>query len=227
MMLLGLPAGVLVQKLGRGARCSSPDAVRAPLMMLVPALHWTAPLAALRRPLSAPSPLGAPYFAAQKVIVPELLGEDEDDHPGKRALPGSDPRRRYRRPADRGRSDRSDGSRQRARRRCGDLRRLLPARRALRAGRHGHPRPTGRARDPRRAALSRPRAAAPGLDSVVRRRRRGLAGVLRGRAGCLSSSASGADAKVAGALFAAFGAGALSGNILLSGFSPSGSTGCA
>ena len=48
-------------------------------MLLVPVLHWTghlsyAPLLLLALLLGA---LTAPYFAAQRVIVPELLGEDE------------------------------------------------------------------------------------------------------------------------------------------------------
>ena len=55
------------------------DAARAPLMLLVPLLHWTghltyAPLVVLALLLGM---LGAPFFTAQRVIVPELLGEDE------------------------------------------------------------------------------------------------------------------------------------------------------
>jgi MFS family permease len=75
----GLPAGVFVQKLGARRSMLVADAVRAPLMMLVPALHWTGhlSLAALVVLALALGVLGAPYFTAQKVIVPELLGEDE------------------------------------------------------------------------------------------------------------------------------------------------------
>src|SRR5215213_8224742 len=48
-------------------------------MLLVPVLHWTghltfAPLVLLALLLGV---FGAPYFTAQRVIVPELLGEDE------------------------------------------------------------------------------------------------------------------------------------------------------
>jgi MFS family permease len=75
----GLPAGLFVQKLGARRSMLIADAVRAPLMMLVPALHWTGhlSLAALVVLALALGVLGAPYFTAQKVIVPELLGEDE------------------------------------------------------------------------------------------------------------------------------------------------------
>jgi MFS family permease len=75
----GLPAGSLLQRLGARRTMLVADALRAPLMLLVPVLHWSghlglAPLVAVAFMLGV---LGAPYFAAQKVIVPELLGEDE------------------------------------------------------------------------------------------------------------------------------------------------------
>ena len=48
-------------------------------MLVIPMLHWTAGLsfAVLLVVAFALGALAAPYFAAQKVIVPELLGEDE------------------------------------------------------------------------------------------------------------------------------------------------------
>jgi MFS family permease len=75
----GLPAGNVLQRLGARRTMLLADALRAPLMLLVPVLHWTghlsyAPLVLLALLLGA---LTAPYFAAQRVIVPELLGEDE------------------------------------------------------------------------------------------------------------------------------------------------------
>jgi len=75
----GLPAGSFVQRLGARRSMLLTDAARAPLMMLVPVLHWSghlslAPLVLLALLLGV---LGAPYFTAQKVILPELLGEDE------------------------------------------------------------------------------------------------------------------------------------------------------
>jgi MFS family permease len=77
--IAGLPAGTLVQRLGARRTMLVADAARAPLMLLVPVLHWsghlTYPALALLALLLGV--LGAPYFTAQRVIVPELLGEDE------------------------------------------------------------------------------------------------------------------------------------------------------
>jgi len=75
----GLPSGAVLQRLGARRTMLLADAVRAPLMLLVPILHWSGhlsfpPLVALSLLLGV---FGAPYFTAQKVIVPELLGEDE------------------------------------------------------------------------------------------------------------------------------------------------------
>ena len=48
-------------------------------MMLVPVLHWSGHLSLTSLVLLALmlGLLGAPYFTAQKVILPELIGEDE------------------------------------------------------------------------------------------------------------------------------------------------------
>jgi MFS family permease len=75
----GLPSGNVLQRFGARRTMLFADALRAPLMLLVPLLHWTghlsyAPLLLLALLLGA---LTAPYFAAQRVILPELLGEDE------------------------------------------------------------------------------------------------------------------------------------------------------
>jgi len=75
----GLPAGPLIQRLGARRTMLVADAARAPLMLLVPILHWSGhlgfpPLVLLAFSLGV---FGAPYFTSQKVIVPELLGEDE------------------------------------------------------------------------------------------------------------------------------------------------------
>ena len=76
--IAGLPAGALVQRLGARRSMLGADAVRAPLMMLVPVLHWTGHLSlgALVVLALLLGVLGAPYFTAQKVILPELIGED-------------------------------------------------------------------------------------------------------------------------------------------------------
>jgi MFS family permease len=79
LALLGLPGGKVLGRLGARRTMIVADAARAPLMLVIPVLHWTGGLAfgvllAVAFLLGA---LGGPYFAAQKVIVPELLGEDE------------------------------------------------------------------------------------------------------------------------------------------------------
>ena len=79
LALLGLPGGRVLGRLGARRTMLFCDAARAPVMLVIPVLHWSGGLAfpvllAVAFTLGA---LSAPYFAAQKVIVPELLGEDE------------------------------------------------------------------------------------------------------------------------------------------------------
>lgn len=79
LALLGLPGGRLLGRIGARRTMMFCDGVRAPLMLVIPVLHWTGGLSfpvlvAVAFGLGA---LTAPSFAAQKVIVPELLGEDE------------------------------------------------------------------------------------------------------------------------------------------------------
>ena len=76
---LGIPGGAVLRRIGAWRTMVLADAVRAPLMLAIPALHWLgsdafAPLVVLAFLLGA---FAGPYFAAQKVIVPELIGEDE------------------------------------------------------------------------------------------------------------------------------------------------------
>ena len=75
----GLPAGPFVQRLGARRSMLITDLARAPLMLLVPVLHWSGHLTLVGLIVLAAllGALAAPYFTAQKVIVPELLGEDE------------------------------------------------------------------------------------------------------------------------------------------------------
>jgi MFS family permease len=75
----GLPAGPLIQRLGARTTMLWGDATRAPLMLLVPVLHWTGHLHYTAVALLALllGVVGAPYFTAQRLMVPELLGEDE------------------------------------------------------------------------------------------------------------------------------------------------------
>jgi MFS family permease len=76
---LGLPGGKLLARLGARRTMLLCDAARGPLMLLLPLLHWAGGLSfgVLLASAAGLGALSAPYFAAQKVIVPELLGEDE------------------------------------------------------------------------------------------------------------------------------------------------------
>jgi predicted MFS family arabinose efflux permease len=79
LALLGLPGGRLLGRIGARRTMMVCDGVRAPLMTVIPVLHWTGGLSfpVLLAVAFALGALTAPNFAAQKVIVPELLGEDE------------------------------------------------------------------------------------------------------------------------------------------------------
>lgn len=79
LALLGMPGGRLLGRIGARRTMMLCDAARFPLMLVIPVLHWTAGVS-FPLLLSVAFALGAfaaPYFAAQKVVVPELLGEDE------------------------------------------------------------------------------------------------------------------------------------------------------
>jgi MFS family permease len=77
---LGLPGGRLLGRLGARRTMMVCDGARAPLMTVIPVLHWTGGLSLpiLMAVSFALGALTAPYYGAQKVIVPELLGEDEE-----------------------------------------------------------------------------------------------------------------------------------------------------
>jgi len=76
---LGIPGGAVLRRLGAWRTMVGCDVARAPLMLVIPILHWGGvdafgALIVLAFLLGA---LAGPYNAAQKVIVPELIGEDE------------------------------------------------------------------------------------------------------------------------------------------------------
>lgn len=77
--IFGIPSGSLVGRLGARATMLAGDALRAPLIALVPVLHWAGALTfgSLLAIVFVLGLASAPYFAAQRTIVPELLGEDE------------------------------------------------------------------------------------------------------------------------------------------------------
>jgi len=78
--LFGLPGGALLARLGARQTMLIADACRAPLVLAVPVLHWTGALSypLLLAIVFAESAFFGPYFAAQRVVVPELLGEGEE-----------------------------------------------------------------------------------------------------------------------------------------------------
>ena len=79
MAVLGIPSGTVVSKLGARRTMLYSDLARVPLMVSIPLLHQ---LDVLTFPLLLVlvSMIGvflAPYFAAQILVLPELVGEDE------------------------------------------------------------------------------------------------------------------------------------------------------
>ena len=74
--LLGLR---LLNRVGARVTMLACDAARGPLMLVIPVLHWTGDLSfgLLAAVAFAIGALTGPYFSAQRIIVPELLGEDE------------------------------------------------------------------------------------------------------------------------------------------------------
>jgi MFS family permease len=77
--LLGIPAGSLIARLGAKRTMNLADAARVPLMTAIPVLHWTGHLT-FPLLLGLTFALGcfmAPYYASSRLILPEVLGEDE------------------------------------------------------------------------------------------------------------------------------------------------------
>jgi predicted MFS family arabinose efflux permease len=76
--LFGIPSGSVLERLGAQRTMRLCDAVRAPLMLLVPVLHWTGALSlpALAAIAFVLGIAGTPYMAAQRVVVAEILDED-------------------------------------------------------------------------------------------------------------------------------------------------------
>jgi predicted MFS family arabinose efflux permease len=77
--LLGIPAGTLIARLGAKRTMNLADAARAPLMAAVPVLHWTGHLS-FPLLLAFTFLIGcfaAPYYASSRLILPEVVGDDE------------------------------------------------------------------------------------------------------------------------------------------------------
>ena len=77
--LLGIPSGVVVTRLGALRTMLVSDLARVPLMVAIPVLH-SAGLLSFGVLLVLVFLLGtflAPYFSAQRLVLPELVGEDQ------------------------------------------------------------------------------------------------------------------------------------------------------
>ena len=77
--LLGIPSGVVVSRLGARRTMLVADLARVPIMVSIPVLH-EAGLLSFPLLLVLVFLLGtfiAPYFSAQRLVLPELVGEDE------------------------------------------------------------------------------------------------------------------------------------------------------
>jgi MFS family permease len=77
--VIGIPAGTVISKLGGKKTMLICDAVRGPLMLVIPILHSTGHLsfAALLGTTFAIGIFAAPYMASSRLVVPEVAGEDE------------------------------------------------------------------------------------------------------------------------------------------------------
>jgi predicted MFS family arabinose efflux permease len=79
MAVLGIPSGVVVQRLGSRTTMLACDLARAPILASIPLLH-SAGVLSFGLLLGLVALLGCfmpPYFASQRTILPELVGEDE------------------------------------------------------------------------------------------------------------------------------------------------------
>ena len=79
MAILGIPSGVVVQRLGSRTTMLVADFARAPILASIPLLY-AAGVLSFGLLLAVVALLGCfmpPYFAAQRTILPELVGEDE------------------------------------------------------------------------------------------------------------------------------------------------------
>jgi MFS family permease len=77
--LFGIPAGALISRLGAKRTMLVSDAARGPLMVVLPVLHWTGHLS-FPAVLAAAFAVGcftAPYFSSSRLVIPEVVGDDE------------------------------------------------------------------------------------------------------------------------------------------------------
>ena len=79
VVLVGIPAGSVIVRLGAKRTMLISDAVRAPLLIVIPILHRSGHLSfpALLAVTFAIGIFTAPYFASARMVVPEIVGDDE------------------------------------------------------------------------------------------------------------------------------------------------------
>jgi MFS family permease len=79
LIAAGLPGGALLERVGSRPTMLVADAARIPLTLLIPALYWSGALSfpALLALVFGIGAFTSPYFAAQRAVLPDLLGEDE------------------------------------------------------------------------------------------------------------------------------------------------------
>jgi MFS family permease len=77
-VISGIPGGAVISRFGARRTMLGCDALRAPLLLLIPILHAGNALSfwVLMTVAAAEGVLSAPYAAAQRVLLPELLGEN-------------------------------------------------------------------------------------------------------------------------------------------------------
>lgn len=77
--LLGIPSGTVVSRLGARRTMLYGDLARAPLMVSIPVLHELGALSfgVLLVLVAGMGVFLAPYFTAQRLVLPELVGDDE------------------------------------------------------------------------------------------------------------------------------------------------------
>jgi MFS family permease len=77
--LFGIPSGSLISRLGAKRTMLMSDAARGPLILILPILVWTGNLsfAAILAVGFAIGCFTAPYFGSSRLVVPEVVGDDE------------------------------------------------------------------------------------------------------------------------------------------------------
>jgi MFS family permease len=77
--VLGIPSGAIVQRLGARTSMLFADLARAPLVALVPLLHDVGALSfgLLLAIAGVHGLFSTAYFTCQRLIIPEVVGEDE------------------------------------------------------------------------------------------------------------------------------------------------------